>query len=402
MLVKPGKKLCGEHDMIINDDATAGSRIPCPFDPKHTCDVNKLEKHLKKCRAKPQPLPVYASPSVNVPEGEEPIDPLSIASVSDDTLLEVIGRVRRVYAEQIDGKISTAILQHDSMKQEVTDPSFGPSVLKHLEQNSSLLAHLEQSDLLKPGISFVEFGSGRGQLTFWLTKASPAPTTCKFLLVDRASHRHKFDNRLKETDLDIQRFRVDIRDLVLEKLPVDDSVVGVSKHLCGAATDFALQCLANAKDKTFGVLIALCCHHRCSWAPYVGKEFLLDSGFAPKEFSLLCGLTSWATCGSGRPRSNRSSAAPEEIEENDDVGEEKKENGVDSENAVGEETNERYKRLQLDRSVREEIGRQCKRILDFGRVKFVEKSLGLETCLRYYTSLDISLENVVLIARKKS
>ncbi len=25
-------------------------------------------------------------------------------------------------------------------------------------------------------------------------------------------------------------------------------------------------------------MIALCCHHRCEWSPYVGKEFLTEQG----------------------------------------------------------------------------------------------------------------------------
>ena len=52
-----------------------------------------------------------------------------------------------------------------------------------------------------------------------------------------------------------------------------------------------------------GLMIALCCHHRCKWHSFVGKKYLAETaGFVENEFSLLCGLTSWATCGSGKPR----------------------------------------------------------------------------------------------------
>jgi tRNA:m4X modification enzyme len=68
-------------------------------------------------------------------------------------------------------------------------------VLKHLIQNSSLLGQLDKSGLLENGSTYVEFGSGRGQLTYWLTQAVGDPSTCQFILVDKASHRHKFDNR---------------------------------------------------------------------------------------------------------------------------------------------------------------------------------------------------------------
>ena len=55
-------------------------------------------------------------------------------------------------------------------------------------------------------------------------------------------------------------------------------MIGVSKHLCGVATDLALRCLqtfsasGNAKGKIETILIALCCHHRCDWNIYVGKD----------------------------------------------------------------------------------------------------------------------------------
>ena len=67
--------------------------------------------------------------------------------------------------------------------------------MKHLIQNSSLLGQLDKSGLMENGNTFIEFGSGRGQLTYWLTRAVSDPTTCQFILVDKASHRHKFDNR---------------------------------------------------------------------------------------------------------------------------------------------------------------------------------------------------------------
>ena len=101
--------------------------------------------------------------------------------------------------------------------------------------------------MLENGNTFVEFGSGRGQLTYWLTKAVPDPSTCQFVLVDRASHRHKFDNRLKDAeDVELVRLRVDIADLALGRVSPyithqKENVIGISKHLCGAATDLSIR-----------------------------------------------------------------------------------------------------------------------------------------------------------------
>ena len=168
------------------------------------------------------------------------------------------------------------------LEDELSKPEYGPSVLKHLIQNSSLLGQLDKTGLLENGNTFVEFGSGRGQLTYWLTKAVDDATTCQFLLVDRASHRHKFDNRLKEVeDLELVRLRVDIADLALGRVSPHitqqkENIVGVrdlegfksndlsqlyqvSKHLCGAATDLSLRCLtstiAETESELAGILI---------------------------------------------------------------------------------------------------------------------------------------------------
>ena len=48
----------------------------------------------------------------------------------------------------------------------------GKSVLKHLVQNSSLLGHLAQSSLLGDNTTYVEFGSGRGALSYHLTQVT--------------------------------------------------------------------------------------------------------------------------------------------------------------------------------------------------------------------------------------
>ena len=62
----------------------------------------------------------------------------------------------------------------------------------------------------------IEFGSGRGQMTFWIAKSSRKEAKQKFILVDRASHRHKFDNRLKDDDeLQVSRIKADIQDLII-------------------------------------------------------------------------------------------------------------------------------------------------------------------------------------------
>ena len=47
-----------------------------------------------------------------------------------------------------------------------------------------------------------------------------------------------------------------------------------------------------------GIVIALCCHHRCDWSSYVGREWWLAQGLTAQDFMSVSHMSSWATCGS--------------------------------------------------------------------------------------------------------
>ena len=57
----------------------------------------------------------------------------------------------------------------------------------------------------------------------------------------------------------------------------------------------------------------------------------------------------------------------------------------------------RYSRMGLNDVDREEIGRQTKRILDYGRVKFLESKTNFSVKLKYYIESEVTLENALLI-----
>ena len=190
MMVKPGKKFCGEHaiqeeegpvktgnqtcllivnlklnavgnvkekgctkwDMLIfyiSDEELTEGRIKCPYDPNHTCDAKKLSKHLKKCPCKPEPLPEFVRIGANGPSESEPASSVSIRDTSDEKLLEIIGLVNSIYDTEI--RVETQIKSHPIVEEEMSRNAsfFGPEVLKHLIQNSSLLGNLESKELLK-------------------------------------------------------------------------------------------------------------------------------------------------------------------------------------------------------------------------------------------------------------
>ena len=113
---------------------------------------------------------------------------------------------------------------------------------------------------------------------------------------------------------------MDIVDLDLSRVGVlkGRGMVGLSKHLCGAATDLALRCLVSTlhapsgsdgvtmtAPRLCGVAIALCCHHQCSWSHLVGHEFLTDLGFSARDFHVISHMTSWAVCGIRPPHDEK-------------------------------------------------------------------------------------------------
>lgn len=138
-------------------------------------------------------------------------------------------------------RFAEVVLEHEVLKDKINDDSCGRAVKKHLLQNSSLLSHLELANLVKENTCFIEFGAGKGKLTYWLGQIIKDKKDCCILLVDRSSHRHKSDNKLKneETPLMIERIRADIADLKLNDVKAIEKFehkVGIAKHLCGAAT----------------------------------------------------------------------------------------------------------------------------------------------------------------------
>ncbi|XP_015121708.1 tRNA:m(4)X modification enzyme TRM13 homolog isoform X2 [Diachasma alloeum] len=138
----------------------------------------------------------------------------------------------------------------------------------------------------------------------------------------------------------------------------------------GAGKDLTIRCLSRliAEDintEVSGLVIAFCCHHRCDYASYVGKNYLKMYGFTADEFPILCSIASWATCGTGKNR-----------------------------DALNDPTQE------VKLAKRESTGRKVKAILNWGRIQHL-KSLGFDSRLYYYTTPEVSLENACVIATRK-
>lgn len=237
---------------------------------------------------------------------------------------DLVRRIHSSFASCV-GSIPLEKLHHpccDALLTEKTTAGSSKNVLRHIEQQSSILGHMEKNNLLSPTAAYVELGAGRGMLSLAMAQAFP---DALYMLIDRGSNRGKADHFMREGVLsavssgatssseqshpaqNVYRAKIDIRHLNLAGMRELNgaSIVGMSKHLCGVATDLSLRALVqtlprqdnNSVSSQFkGLAIALCCHHVCRWEDYVNPTFFLAQGFEADEFALITSLTSWATC----------------------------------------------------------------------------------------------------------
>lgn len=405
------EEFCGEHlpvDKnpwnIVNPDH---ARIVCPLDSKHTVYEKNLKKHLKICNAAIKDRPPYIVAGLNA--GHEmniKTIELKLSDMDTELLNKVIEKINQIYDKyNIDDKITDLIVQHHSLDTELSNKEYGNETRKHLIQTAAIIGYLEHYKLLSDWTSYVEYGAGKGQVSYFLAQAIANQQKSNVVLIDRASLRHKKDNKLDES-LEVERVRADIADFDITKhdlIQKSKRIIGVGKHLCGAATDFAIRCAlhgndvvneCNAGPKTEAIVIALCCHHRCDWIHFVGRDFFIENQVTPEEFGIITKMVGWAICGTGMSRERRKKfeeqqrkRAKLELDDADDVDGDDDDDDKDQVKGVDFEL----------RNERKEIGRKCKRLIDFARMRFLDQN-GFKCSLKRYVNSDITLENICLVA----
>ncbi|XP_053616462.1 tRNA:m(4)X modification enzyme TRM13 homolog [Plodia interpunctella] len=380
MTVRPGRQYCGEHEpQPRREDGERDTRIPCPNDPKHTCYASKLEKHLTICNARPTDLPDYIIPNVNIPAATDTFTRTTLSEVPRDILAQVVDKVNCLYEKYVKHEIKSLKEQpiHWTVVEEFSDPSRTESSLRHLRQTSSLLHMMETAGLVRDHTCYVELGAGKGLVSYYLWQAwCSAGSDSTGLLLDRAALRHKRDNKLPAR---VVRVRADLAHVALERVPAvraRPGVVGVAKHLCGAATDLALHCMTSAAvlHKTRGLAMATCCHHRCDPHVYLGREQLRELGVTDEDFNVILGIVSWATCGDGRPREKRAETEEE----------------TDRELVANDAEMRRQRAL---------TGRKAKSLLDWGRAAAL-RGKGFNVDLVIFVPDSVSPENLAIVAVK--
>lgn len=390
-----GSRYCGEHVVLspAENGEPGHDRITCPLDSTHTCSSALLNKHLKKCNAMKKEAQEFFIRNIN--SGTLPLSGVTslpvkttLKHVTDERLWEIIHKVEEICNDDVTLPEEHVGL-HWAFDAELEKLAGCVVAEKHLRQKAALLSLAERQGLLTSDSCFVEFGAGRGRLSYWLAKIL-AKDNCHFLLVDRAASRHKFENKAK-SDLgdfpEMQRLQIDIRHLCLGNVHLvkahQKKLIGLCKHLCGEATDLALRCLmettrqppgaeSKASLGVHGVLMATCCHHRCHWDSFVGRPLLEAWGLGCQDFDLISSMAGWATCAARAPQAGAHHFTEDVAVVN------------------------RYLCMGLSVERRTEVGRRCKLLLDTARARYL--SARLNSRLVYFITPDVTPENVAILA----
>ena len=194
--------------------------------------------------------------------------------------------------------------------------------------------------------------------------------------MDNGSFKHKKDAIIKECQqASFRRLRCDLQHFALERVPgiQHKKIVGLGKHICGAAFDFSLRALLRLRESTSvleGAVLATCCHHRCTFETLCNQEFFINHDISMGEFdSLLTKMSSWGTSFN-----------------------------LDVENA-----NIFFEDAVFNFSANEklQIGLKCKLLIDYSRLLYLQQ-LGFKTRLLHYIDSKVTRENTLLIFHKST
>lgn len=410
MLPAKGNIYCAEHLCFQEDqEGVEKKRVKCPLDPSHTVFEERLEKHKEKCNSRKRKIQEFYEENINSGITDYEYtgnEKMPLNAVPTDELCDLIKRVNEYYSK-LEITIAKYIGSHKVLKDELENQEYGPTTRKHFIQQASLINILEKSNVFHENTAFVEFGAGKGKLSHWLQKAVNEIDNVKYVLIDRQNTRNKFDcyHKGKDQGPSFIRLNIDIEHLNLRKVDHLNGrgLVGIGKHLCGGATDLSLRCLmelnlnqsndaqSSKKAKVEEsphielILFALCCFHRCSWPAYVGKNFFIENQFSPVDFHRMTSMCSWATCGFRKHEEghNESHTDPTRNEENSTLMHDADQND-----------------LKLSSDDKKNIGLKCKRLIDYGRMQYLKKH-GYQSELFYYVDSGVTLEDVVLLAKKQ-
>lgn len=376
---KATEKYCSEHMIHDNDQEGKKKRVPCPLDPTHTVWEYNLKKHVKKCNTRPSEVhDEWYELDVNSQKKTSDKESGGGTALDDKELYAKYIPILRNYEIQ---DLEYRIEDHSGCWGRIGELKNQ----KHALQQLSLIGNLRDQGLLSSSKFYVEFGCGKAELSRYVNlcieqdeKKQEHQEQYGYGLIDRGVNRMKMDKKiLSESSKKptVLRSLMDIKDFSLAKFQnvcKSQHIVGISKHLCGAATDLTLNAVLQTQMRGIdGILIAMCCRHVCLWDQLLprSRDYLTEHGFPDEQaFYILKKMVSWAISGVGQAGDNTHVSG-------------------------------------LTVSEREELGLKARRLVDQSRVEAVIDTLTplqnqYRTEMFWYTTRDITLENVALLIKR--
>ncbi|KFD68435.1 hypothetical protein M514_04142 [Trichuris suis] len=393
MLTKPDSCYCGEHMVIEHPTA----RVACPLDPRHTVYTSSLRRHMAVCNARLLPEQPWYRYNVNVFEKDEDNNekrkferqPVTAEHVRQ--LLDFFAHFGE-NTVMTETKLFNRMNELDCLKFNDT----GKRSVIERTQLSSILGHLEQSGAFADddGVEtcFLEFGAGRGRLTYWISMLKSTMSKHKYVLIEKSGVRYKYENKAIKDHVDKEQFmriQSPIEHLVLRDVPAvrtASRVVAMCKHLCGDAFDAALCSLVNSTFSSSSsddgiklrtAVMAPCCLHRCCWSNFCGQEALKFAGLNETHFRAFCTMASWTNSGLGETCKSLIKCAA---------------------CLCKEDSSYCHECAYVDMI---DVGRKAKIAINLARKNFLEK-VGFSVRLVQFVPDTVTPENLLLIAKKVS
>jgi hypothetical protein len=309
--------------------------------------------------------------------------------------------------------------------------------LKHHLQELAMVAHLREIDLIKPDITYVEFGAGSGGLG-WAVRKAAAPANPPVVLIEKSEFPARTDRQWLEPRGDgdgmfsqkhqtmksngeapsFYRARIDIRHLESRRLPfiAGQQVCAIAKHLCGVATDLTIAVILGQlhenrlQNRFAGSAIVTCCHGLIQWDDYpeAGKRWLAKNCNAGREqFEMMKQCSGWAVDGGAAAcHCKRDRNREEHLRELRERAAEETAAGTPGpavaklnveEDFIRASISARKWRSDLPEDERVAIGQSCKRLLDAGRREAFREA-GLQCEIVRFIGEEITPENTLLLA----
>ena len=226
--------------------------------------------------------------------------------------------------------------------------------------------------------TLVEFGAGGGQLSQALWSDRAGMGQLDFLLIDKNNKRKT--KHVTKPGFAPQRLEVDVQEFRPEALRqrVPGRCIALSNHMCGCALDIALRCAVSAFPGAggggggggggglAGVVAVSCCHHKCTWESYLGREFFRSLGLGSADFDL---VRRWSAAA---PRRNKPSATRERVVRLAETL------GISPDEAAA-------------------LGARCRQLLDTGRARALEQR-GYAVSLEQHVDFSVTADHVMLLA----